>query len=143
MRPGVDFWEIVGCFEEKTNLVSLNNYIMAAKKESNIPAEKLALYDKLVATNRDVERKGDTVPYTSLNGHMFSYINTDGSVVLRLSKKDQEAFVAKYKTVPVMSYGALKKDWVNVPDELLKKTKELKKYFDKSYEYVGTLKPKK
>ena len=57
---------------------------MAAKKESNIPAEILALYDKLVATNLAVERKGATVPYTSLNGHMFSYINTDGSVVLRL-----------------------------------------------------------
>ena len=116
---------------------------MATKKESNIPAEKLALYDKLVATNPDVERRGDTVPYTSLNGHMFSYINTDGAVVLRLSKDDQDAFVEKYKTGPVISYGALKKDWVNVPDDLLKKTKELKNYFDKSYEYASTLKPKK
>ncbi len=116
---------------------------MAAKKESKIPAETLALYDKLVATNPNVERKGDTVPYTSLNGHMFSYINTDGSVVLRLSKEDQEAFVEKYKTGPVMSYGVIKKDWVNVPDSLLQNTKELKKYFDKSYKYTGTLKPKK
>ncbi len=116
---------------------------MAVKKTNTIPAEKLALYDKLVATNAAIERKGDTVPYTSLNGHMFSYINTDGSVVLRLSKEDQDAFVAKYKTGPVISYGALKKDWVNVPDDLLKKTKELKKYFDRSYEYTGTLKPKK
>ncbi len=116
---------------------------MAAKKESNIPAEILALYDKLVATNLAVERKGATVPYTSLNGHMFSYINTDGSVVLRLSKEDHDAFVEKYKTGPVMSYGALKKDWVNVPDDLLKKTKEIKKYFEKSLEYTGSLKPKK
>jgi hypothetical protein len=29
-----------------------------------------------------------------------------------------------------------------VPDHLLKKTKELKAYFDLSYDYVGTLKPK-
>jgi hypothetical protein len=36
----------------------------------------------------------------------------------------------------------VKKDWVTVPDALLKKTKELKKYLDISYEYVKTLKPK-
>jgi hypothetical protein len=29
-----------------------------------------------------------------------------------------------------------------VPDELLNKTRELKKYFDLSYEYVKTLRPK-
>jgi hypothetical protein len=29
-----------------------------------------------------------------------------------------------------------------VPDALLKKTRELKKYFDISYGYVGSLKPK-
>ena len=116
---------------------------MATQKESAVPGEKLALYDKLVATNPNVERKGDKVPYTSLNGHMFSYINTDGSLVLRLSKEDQEAFLKKYKTDPVVSYGAVKKDWVAVPDELLKNTKELRKYFDQSYKYANSLKPKK
>jgi hypothetical protein len=30
-----------------------------------------------------------------------------------------------------------------VPDALLAKTKELKKYFDSSFEYVSSLKPKK
>lgn len=115
---------------------------MAAKKESTIPAKTLELYDKLVATNPNIERKGDTVPYTSLNGHMFSYINTDGSVVMRLSADDREAFVKKYKTPPVLSYGVVKKDYVNVPDKLLENTKELKKYFDLSHEYTKTLKPK-
>jgi hypothetical protein len=32
-------------------------------------AAALELYEKLVATNPKVERKGDTMPYTSLNGH--------------------------------------------------------------------------
>jgi hypothetical protein len=35
------------------------------------------------------------------------------------------------------------KEYVVVPDELLAKTRELKKYFDLSVEYVGGLKPKK
>ncbi len=30
--------------------------------------EKIALYDKLVATHPHAVRKGDTMPYTSLNG---------------------------------------------------------------------------
>jgi hypothetical protein len=32
----------------------------------------LALYEKVVAAMPGVERKGDTMPYTSLNGHMFT-----------------------------------------------------------------------
>ena len=34
------------------------------------------------------------------------------------------------------------KEYVEVPDALLEKTRELKKYFDLSYAYVGSLKPK-
>jgi hypothetical protein len=36
------------------------------------PADKLELYEKLVATNPSVERKGATLPYTSLNGYICS-----------------------------------------------------------------------
>ena len=36
-------------------------------------AEKVDLYDKLIRTNSNLERKGDTIPYTSLNGNMFTY----------------------------------------------------------------------
>jgi hypothetical protein len=41
---------------------------MSAAKKNNIPADKLELYEKLVATNPKVERKGAANPYTSLNG---------------------------------------------------------------------------
>ena len=34
------------------------------------------------------------------------------------------------------------KEYVEVSSALLKKTKELKRYFDASYAYVGSLKPK-
>lgn len=34
------------------------------------------------------------------------------------------------------------KEYVEVPDGLLKKTQELGKYFDQSYAYVNSLKPK-
>ena len=47
---------------------------MAKKAPTDAFAENLKLYEKLVATNPDVERKGDTMPYTSLNGLMFSLL---------------------------------------------------------------------
>ena len=102
----------------------------------------LALYDSLVATNPEVERKGKTMPYTSRNGHMFSFLSKEGKLALRLPDEDREAFVAEYGTEPVVQYGAVMKEYVEVPQELLEDVDELKRYFDMSYEYVGTLKPK-
>jgi hypothetical protein len=112
------------------------------KDSSEIPADKLALYEKLVMTNPKVQRKGDTVPYTSLNGHMFSYLAKNGKLALRLPSEEREAFLKKYKTKLCEAYGIVQKEYVEVPDALLKKTSELKKFFDISFVYVGSLKPK-
>jgi hypothetical protein len=104
--------------------------------------EKVTLFDKLVATNPAIELKGDTVPYTSLNGHMFSYLSKDGQLALRLPEEARTAFLAKYKTGLMQAYGIVQKEYVVVPDTLLKKTGELKEYFDISHKYVSALKPK-
>jgi len=115
---------------------------MAKKAKSNIPEDILDLYEKLVASNPQVERKGDTVPYTSHNGHMFSYLEKDGSLGLRLPEKEREDFLKKYKTTLFKSYGIIKKEYVHVPEKLQRNILELKLYFKKSFEYVKTLKPK-
>ena len=47
-------------------------------------ARSLQLYERLVSTNPNVERKGASMPYTSLNGHMFSLLTKEGKLVLRL-----------------------------------------------------------
>lgn len=104
--------------------------------------EKLKLYDKLVATNPKVERKGATVPYTSLNGHMFSYLAKSGELALRLPEGVRETFLKKFKTTLCKQYGVVQKEYAMVPDELLRKTQTLKTYFDASYAYVSCLKPK-
>jgi hypothetical protein len=104
--------------------------------------EKLALYEKLVATNQKVERKGATVPYTSVNGHMFSYLSKAGKLALRLPEVEREAFLKKYKAKLCDGYGEVQPEYVEVPDSLLASTKELKKFFDASFEYVSSLKPK-
>ena len=113
-----------------------------AKAAGVVPSEKLALYEKLVATNPRVERKGATVPYTSLNGHMFSYLSRTGTLALRLPAGERDAFLKKYKTRLCQQYGIVQPEYVEVPDALLAKTRELKKFFDLSYEYVASLKPK-
>jgi hypothetical protein len=113
-----------------------------AKASAEMPADKLELYEKLVATNPDVERKGATMPYTSLNGHMFSFLTETGTLALRLPAKERDAFLKKYKTKLCEQHGKVLEEYVEVPDALLRKTKELKKHFDVSYDYVGSLKPK-
>jgi hypothetical protein len=111
------------------------------KTTADYPA-MLELYEKLVATIPKLERKGDTVPFTSLNGHMFSYLGKTGELALRLPEAGREAFLKKYKTTLCELYGVVQKEYVMVPESLLRKTKELKPYFDASYAYVGKLKPK-
>ena len=115
---------------------------MSTPRKNNLPPEKLKLYENLVGTNPDTERKGATVPYTSLNGNMFSYLHASGAVALRLPAGEREKFLAKYKTKLFEAYGIVQKEYVTVPDALLAKTNELKPYFEMSYEYAKSLKPK-
>lgn len=113
-----------------------------AKAQTYPYPDKLALYEKLVATNPNLARQGATVPYTSINGNMSSYLSKDGKLALRLPATEIPAFLAKYRTKLADSYGVVQKEYVEVPDSLLAKTSELKKYFDVSYTYVSGLKPK-
>lgn len=115
---------------------------MAKPAPTSVPPDKLALYEKLVATNHAVERKGAAMPYTSVGGHMFSFMTPAGTLALRLPAEQRDAFLKKYKTKLSEQHGAVLKEYVEVPAALLKKTGELKKYFEASYDYVASLKPK-
>ncbi len=101
---------------------------MSLKKEKDIIApDKLKLYDNLIATNPNIERKGDTIPYTSLNGHMYTFLSKTGSLGIRLPKDERENFLKKYNTTLCEAHGAIMKEYVLVPDALLQNTKVLKK----------------
>jgi hypothetical protein len=115
---------------------------MAKPAPAHVSAETLERYEKVVATLPSIPRKGDTIPYTSLNGHMFSYIGKSGTVALRLPTPDREAFIKRYRTKLYEAYGIVQKEYVEVPDALLKKTAELKPFFATSLAYVRSLKPK-
>ena len=116
---------------------------MPPKKPAS-PAHAAAFehYEKLVATNPSVAWKGATMAYTSRNGHMFSFMTKEGTLALRLAAGEREAFLRRYRTQLCVQYGTVMKEYVDVPDALLQKTRQLKKYFDASYAYVSSLKPK-
>jgi hypothetical protein len=113
-----------------------------AKKESKAGDEKTELYQKLVEKFPDIELKGAANKYTSYLGNMFSMLSSDRVFAIRLPEKEREEFLKKYKTKLKEAHGVVIKEYAVVPDSLLEKTNELKKYFDISYKYVKTLKPK-
>src|SRR6266702_4085542 len=104
--------------------------------------EKVALYETLIATIPNLERKGDANPYTAINGNMFTLLHQSSRLAIRLPDDKREEFLKKHKTTLFEAYGAIMREYVAVPDTLLENTKELKKYLKFSYEYAKTLKPK-
>src|SRR5579863_6849710 len=114
---------------------------MRPKKQS-ASTPNTALYDQLIASIPEIERKGDANPYTSLNGNMFTLLHQSQTLAIRLPAEEREKFLKKYQTTLFEAYGAVMKEYVRVPDSLLGKTGELRKYLEISYNYAKTLKPK-
>jgi hypothetical protein len=115
---------------------------MMSKPVSKAPAESVALYDALLATNPEIKRKGATMPYTSVNGNMFSLLTPDGTLALRLPAGEREAFLKRYETTLCVQYGVVMKEYVQVPLSLLENTRALAKYLEVSYRYACSLRAK-
>lgn len=116
---------------------------MKKKEErSSFSPELLQQYDKVIAGLEGVERRGATVPYTSLGGHMFSHLQPTGLLALRLSKDDRNAFLEKHPDAVCIAYGIVMKEYVTIPAPLFSNTREMKKLFAASHRYISTLKPK-
>ena len=113
---------------------------MARPKPSMNPV-RVAQYDRLIAAHPEIVRKGAANPYTSVNGHMFSGLNKEGDVGLRLSKEDRAAFEARFESPPFISYNTVMKEYVNVPQVVLDDEAEFMKYLNMSFAYVQSLKP--
>ena len=106
------------------------------------PEREVALYEALIATHPEVERKGKSSPYTSINGNMFTILSADGVLGMRLGAADREAFVETFGTGLYEAHGTVMKEYVAVPAELLAETEKLAPYLAKSYDYARDLKPK-
>lgn len=104
--------------------------------------EKLKIYDALVAKCSRFKRKGKTMPYTSANGYMFSLFNKASEIGIRFSKEVQNKYIEEWPSTIYMSYGAVMKGYVLIPEEMLTDLDSVAKYLDESYDYVMSLEPK-
>ena len=104
------------------------------------PPEALEAYRSVVAgSGSGTEVKGAKNPYTSRNGHMFSFLDADGTMALRLSPELTEEFRSSYESGDVTQYGATMRGYSSVPAELLGDAGTLGVWFDRSWEWIGTL----
>ena len=107
------------------------------------PPEALVQYTAVVETARvDAEVKGSKNPYTSRNGHMYSFITPEGTMALRLSDELADEFSANYATGEVRQYGAVMRGYVSIPDDLFADTAAIADWFQRSHDWIGSLPPK-
>ncbi|WP_420432921.1 hypothetical protein [Hyphobacterium sp.] len=104
--------------------------------------ETIAIFDRVVARCEGIERKGKTMPYTSDNGHMFSQVNKDGELGIRLPPAEGKAFMAEHDAGPFLSYGARMRDYVFIPEALMGDEDLLAKLLQQGHAYVLSLPPK-
>ncbi len=117
----------------------------ADKKQTSVPPDKLQLYEALVSSTPGIESKSNFgSAYTAINGNMYSMISKYGVVGIRLPEPDRSAFLEKYRTTIFRADPAWppSKEYVAVPDALLRDTAALRPYLQASYEYAQSLKPK-
>ena len=104
------------------------------------PPAALEAYRSAVEESKSgAELKGAKNPYTSRNGHMFSFLDREGTMALRLSDELTAEFRSSYASGDVIQYGSTMRGYSSVPPELLADTATLAGWFDRSWEWIGTL----
>ncbi len=107
------------------------------------PPEALGWYAAAVERSASgASVKGAKNPYTSANGHMFSFLDADGAMALRLPNELHADFLDRYDSGPVEQYGRVMQGYVSVPETLLHDPDELAGWFDRSHDWIATLPPK-
>lgn len=112
---------------------------MAAKPKA--PARAVELYEKMIASQPGIQRKGAANPYTSMNGNMFSFLTARG-VALRFDEDRREELIRKKKGKVCISYGAVMRGYVEFPQSILSKTAQANRLFAQSVAFARSLAPK-
>jgi hypothetical protein len=104
------------------------------------PPEALDAYRSVVERSRGgAELKGAKNPYTARNGNMTSFLDAGGTLALRLSGELAAEFRSTYESGDVIQYGAPMRGYSSVPAALLADPDALAAWFDRSWDWVGTL----
>lgn len=105
-------------------------------------AENLATYVALVEKFFDDGVKGKANPYTSMNGNMYSFLDEQGRICLRMAEADRETFAVLFGTGPVQQYGATMKGYVSIPPDFLANEDVLAEAFGCSSRHAQSLRKK-
>ena len=113
-----------------------------AKKKPDAPEERVELYDKLIETLPDQKRKGAASAYTSLNGHMFSFVDKTGEFAFRYSEKRKKELIEELGGKESIQYNSVMRGYVVFPEKMMDDFDKLAELFKESYEYIASLPPK-
>ncbi len=109
---------------------------------STDPDAVLAIYLRAIEKAEGIEVKGAANKYTSLNGHMFSFLTKESAIAVRFDEETRAAKAKKFGTEPVVQHGATMKGYVEVPLATARRTASLVKLLEESAAYIATLPPK-
>ena len=101
----------------------------------------ISLFERVIDAADGFERKGKANPYTSANGHMFSQINKDDQLGIRLPKPRQKELLDAYAAGPFKSYGATMRDYVCLTDEMLADEALVASLLEEGFAFVSAMPP--
>lgn len=81
--------------------------------------QALKIYEELIENQPEIKRKGKRLPYTSMNGNMFSVISKEGKIGLRLSQERVEECIDLYGFTKYIKNDKVLEDFVQISEEFL------------------------
>ena len=100
------------------------------------------VYKELLTLFPEVEQKGKSMPYTSMNGNMFSFVGKEGELVIRLSEEDQQAYMGNFGATLCIQHNSVMRGYISVPEKYFSDKVFLKVLFERSIENAKSLKSK-
>ncbi|MEO1321741.1 MAG: hypothetical protein AAFV59_01910 [Pseudomonadota bacterium] len=104
-------------------------------------ANLIEVYHAAIAASGQFERKGKANPYTSANGHMFSQINKDDELGIRLPEARQKELLESHGAGPFKSYGATMRDYVCLTESMLADQSLITALLEEGLAFVSAMPP--
>ena len=105
-------------------------------------AEIRDVYDQLINSFTEVELKGKTMHYTSMNGNMFSFVSKDGEMGFRMTEEDKSHYIINAGAREMLQHNRVMNGYIQVTETMISNPEKLNEIFVKSIAFAKTLKPK-
>jgi hypothetical protein len=100
------------------------------------------IYRNLIEAHPYAELKGKKNPYTSVKGRMYTFLDIDDKLSIRLNLEDTEEYASKYEWRPSIQHDRIMKEYILVSPKMMENDKDLKYFFNKSFEHFNSMTPK-